>query len=429
MDFFLFLDLNFILLGHESIAAKVGDALPKNICQECLKNLTAAVKFVRECVEAQKKLRESCRSTKLEKGSPTQAKTKKSLLRRRSNRVKTEESSVPVVEIVELLGPDLELKEEQLEDEMRHSSDDDRPDEQSAPVLKESVQKFVVSENLLNPSSTTLVHDKNYQCSYCQRAFNNKFRLKNHLRIHTGERPFTCKTCNKSFAQPNALKCHIRLHTGEKPYKCPVESCGKTFTQNTTLKTHMAALHIGKMVKCDKCDKAFTRASYLTAHKRLEHLGQRPYACHICPNRYKQKSHLDHHLEVHQGVKYTCLICNRKYSKKWSLQVHSFTHRKDGDKDTKLPHACTECEKSFAEHGNGPKKVTKVKVVPRESQEEVPAPSNVVEVESRPIILQEAAIEGLKDFEGTQYHVINITEGSELIQEIVIPNGAIFLSG
>lgn len=406
-----------------------------------MKSLSASVKFVRECVEAQKKLTKELesQSNKIKDSISIQASTRK-VSQRRSNRVKIDEL-VPVqiqtvvaakTETVDFRH-ELELQEVQFVDEgTRYSSDEDRSEEKPSLDITKSEK----------PEKIIVVHDKSYQCSYCERVFTNKFRLKNHLRIHTGERPYICQTCDKAFAQPNALKCHIRLHTGEKPYKCPVESCGKSFTQNTTLKTHMAALHIGKMVKCDKCDKTFTRASYLTAHQRLEHLGQRPYACHICPNRYKQKSHLDHHLEVHQGVKYACPICNRKYSKKWSLQIHSFTHLKEEDKDVKLPHACTECDESFArkdklrahvktKHEGSGKKGAKVKVTAtatagQNDEVPVPVPSNVVEVESRPIILHESAIEGLKEFEGRQYHVINITEGAELIQEIVIPNAAIF---
>ncbi|XP_063697936.1 zinc finger protein 816-like [Culicoides brevitarsis] len=287
--------------------------------------------------------------------------------------------------------------------------------------IRQKTQKKVFS------SPTQVTNDKKYQCSYCSRVLGNKFRLRNHMRIHTGERPFVCKTCNKAFAQPNALKCHLRLHTGEKPYKCPIESCGKSFRQNTTLKTHMAALHIGKSVKCDSCDKTFTRASYLTAHQRLEHFGERPYACHLCPKRYKQKSHLDHHLEVHQGVKYVCNVCNRSYSKKWSLQVHSYTHSQDPTK--KLPHACSECDESFARKDKLRSHIrAKHENVKAESHVEVvPIASNVVEVESRPIILEmEPVMDGMKQFEARQYHVINIPEGTELIQEIVIPNEAIF---
>lgn len=48
--------------------------------------------------------------------------------------------------------------------------------------------------------------------------------MKQHERIHTGDKLLVCSVCDKKFTTRQALLHHVVVHTGEKPFCCAV--CG-----------------------------------------------------------------------------------------------------------------------------------------------------------------------------------------------------------
>ena len=121
----------------------------------------------------------------------------------------------------------------------------------------------VESEQVIDEESKR----KPFQCSFCQKAFQNSGNLKSHERIHTGEVPFGCKTCLKRFKTKFELKSHERIHTVEVPFEC--KACKKRFKQRGHLKKHQR-IHTGeKPYKCNVCNKKFNSSSHLKSHKRI----------------------------------------------------------------------------------------------------------------------------------------------------------------
>ena len=58
---------------------------------------------------------------------------------------------------------------------------------------------------------TTINPNKPFGCVYCTREFESKYRLKRHVRIHTGERPYKCSFCDKAFTQSTHMRTHVGL--------------------------------------------------------------------------------------------------------------------------------------------------------------------------------------------------------------------------
>ncbi|XP_064628074.1 zinc finger protein 768-like isoform X9 [Lineus longissimus] len=86
------------------------------------------------------------------------------------------------------------------------------------------------------PGSFSRLDIRKHTCKDCGKVFGRSDHLKEHTRIHTGEKPYACSYCDKQFTQKSNLKSHIRIHTGEKPFKC--DTCGRRFSTSGPLRSH-----------------------------------------------------------------------------------------------------------------------------------------------------------------------------------------------
>ncbi|PAV80894.1 hypothetical protein WR25_06899 [Diploscapter pachys] len=109
------------------------------------------------------------------------------------------------------------------------------------------------------------------ECPRRHSSFKAKYKLTNHLRVHTHEKPFHCDKCSKRFARSENLKIHQRTHTGDKPFQCQFPNCEKWFANSSDRKKHMHVHNPDKPYVCKykDCLKTYTHPSSLRKHLKI----------------------------------------------------------------------------------------------------------------------------------------------------------------
>ncbi|KAJ8266649.1 hypothetical protein GJAV_G00133030 [Gymnothorax javanicus] len=183
-------------------------------------------------------------------------------------------------------------------------------------------------------------HKRVYQCSLCNKVFQNSSNLNRHIRSH-GDKLFKCDECDKMFSRKESLKQHISYkHSKNEPdmeyrYKC--NTCEKSFRVETALKFHNCRTD-DKTFQCEICSRFFSTNSNLSKHKKKH--GEKLYACEICNKMFYRKDVMQDHQRRH--------VVGPKHVKREELEANG----EEGSKYRKEPSACPICGKVFSCRSN-----------------------------------------------------------------------------
>ncbi|GFS20461.1 zinc finger protein 26 [Elysia marginata] len=221
-------------------------------------------------------------------------------------------------------------------------------------------------------------HSKQVSCQVCGRILSSACRLKEHMNIHTGDKPIECDVCHKKLPTRSALKNHkARMHNkGNVGNKCVI--CGEVFKTNFARNSHHLLKHteeerkqhnvVVKMFMCDFCGKTL-RLEYKTSHlNKHKNKNEIRHVCDICGKGFVRLSLLKMHIGEHkdaQGervlteeergtletslqfeneyeLKHECDVCGKKFRFVNSLAYHKKIHTQ-----VEKPYRCESCGKLF----------------------------------------------------------------------------------
>ncbi|XP_032165049.1 zinc finger protein 516 [Mustela erminea] len=275
-----------------------------------------------------------------------------------------------------------------------------------------------------------------HSCCICGKTFPFQSSLSQHMRKHTGEKPYKCPYCDHRASQKGNLKIHVRSHRtgsltqGREPEAgelrasegldgctSPTKStsaCNKILNGAAPVDDSKILLRSSKKeaegaasapdegkaaAQCSFCKCKFERKKDLEQHVHQAH---KPFRCRLCSYMTLREESLLSHIEkdhitaqVPSGAEayvengkpeltpgeFPCEVCGQAFSQTWFLKAHMKKHRGSFD------HGCHICGRRFKEpwflknhmKAHGPKTGSKSK--PRSEPDPIATINNVVQEE------------------------------------------------
>lgn len=243
--------------------------------------------------------------------------------------------------------------------------------------------KKLIDEKAILDSEIDGDNDKDngsYSCTVCGRSFPFLSSLSQHMRRHTGARPYKCPYCNHRASQKGNLKVHIRSHklgTLSIHHSNEDEVTGAEEEEELSVSEGLdggtsptkSSSACNKMISGDVAEESRRKLPVRSLKREKSSSDQRPFCCRLCGFEAHREDQLLSHIEkVHitadreeeAAVKeevmsepdviqpqddgtFPCETCGQVFTQAWFLKSHMKKHAGIFD------HCCRICGRRFRE--------------------------------------------------------------------------------
>ncbi|MEQ2240330.1 hypothetical protein ILYODFUR_013703 [Ilyodon furcidens] len=225
--------------------------------------------------------------------------------------------------------------------EVQKQVDDDSDDSDVSEVFEEEEFDEEEDEEDEDELSNEQSNSGDFCCSICGLQLPSKFKLQDHMNLHTGARPYCCAECGKRFCQIYNYRLHLRTHAKAKVECHWCRICLTGFSSQEDLKQHLSRTHFEEQFyECDLCKRVFASLKECENHVRL-HKCVVNIVCDKCGRSFRTEKSLARHRKKRCLRSFKCTDCGETFAKKNALLKHSFSHL------SLLPYTCIRCRCHF----------------------------------------------------------------------------------